>query len=326
MKNRRGNLVKTAVASFALITVYCLPFTSAQSAESPLAVLSRVEGKVRVMKPEQEKWRSGKTGMFLYGGDSIKTGKRAKAVINFISGVEISVNAETEFTIKAEKEKGRKKEELDLIMGELLSKVPKGGDYRVKTPQAVAAVRGTRFGVASGGGMTSVYVLDGTVDVFNDFGKVNCKKGEKTNVGAGSAPAAPEEMEEDEMDKQSEWSEPDKEEVEIKIELKSEKGFIAGLLMEVELTAVIQSGKDEFKGRIEIETTPDDFDVVKVEPWTDGALRFFCIKEAAGPAVINVTGDDIKTIVTAINFAEAKEKELRLKLDDDRELKLKFTK
>ena len=299
-----------------------LIFNSAQSAESPLAVLSKAEGKVRIMKPGQEKWLTGKTGMFLYGGDRIKTEKNSKAVINFVSGVEISVNAETEFTIKAEEEKGQKKEELDLVMGELLSKVPKGGDYKVKTPQAVAAVRGTKFGVQSVGGMTSVYVLDGEVDVFNSYGKISCRKGEKTTVGSGAAPSSPEEMKEEEMKEQSDWSEPEKEEVELKIELKSEKGFIAGLPLEVELTA---EGPD-YKGKIQIETSPDDFKVTKVKPWTDGVLKFYCIKETAGPAVINVTGKDIKTIVTAVNFDEAQEKELRLELNDDRKLKLKFTK
>ncbi|MFH1956858.1 MAG: FecR family protein [bacterium] len=296
---------------------------SARSAESPLAVLSKAEGKVRVMKPEQEKWLTGKTGMFLYGGDRIKTEKSSKAVINFISGVEISVNAETEFMIKAEEDKGQKKEELDLIFGELLSKVPKGGDYKVKTPQAVTAVRGTKFGVIAGGGMTSVYVLDGEVDVFNSYGKISCRKGEKTTVGPGAAPTAPEDMKEEDMEKQAGWSEPEKEDVEIKIELKSEKGFIAGLPLEVELTA---EGSDDYKGKIQVETTPDDFNVTKVMPWTDGALKFYCIKETAGPAVINVTGKDIKTIVTAVNFDEAQEKELRLELNDDRKLKLKFTK
>jgi len=322
--NNRGNFVKTAAGGFILFTVCCLLFTAPAAADvSPLAVLSKTEGKVRIMKPEQEKWKSGKTGMFLYGGDRIKTEKRSKAVINFISGVEISVNAETEFMIKVEEDKGQRKEELELMLGELLSKVPKGGDYKVKTPQAVTAVRGTKFGVIAGSGQTAVYVLDGAVDVFNSYGKISCGKGEKTTVGSGAAPAAPEKMKEEDMEKQAGWSEPDKEEVEIKIELKSEKGFIAGLPLEVELTA---EGSDEFKGRIQIETTPDDFKVTKVKPWTDGALKFYCIKGAAGPAVINVTGKDIKTIVTAVNFDEAEEKELRLKLNDDRELKLKFTK
>lgn len=315
-------LTCSRVILFSLVSVLlCSLVTNGDAAGSPLAVLSKTEGRVRVMRSGAEKWKKAGQGVFLYEGDSIKTGKKSKAVINFISGIEIDVNSNTEFKINMEEEKGKKKEELDLIMGEILSKVQKGTDYRVKTPQAVTAVRGTKFGVVAGAGQTSVYVLDGTVDVYNDFGTVSCGKGEKTSVGSGAAPAPPEEMEEEEIEEQSGWQEPEKEEIELKVEINSGKGLITGVEVEVVITA-----DKEYEGKIEINTTPDDFEVTRVEPWAERVLKFYCIKTEPGQAVININNDDVKTIIMMISFDEPKEKKLSLELDDGRKLELKFTK
>ena len=303
---------------FTLLFCYFAPKGAA--AETPLAVISKVEGRVTVKKAEYTKWSGATTGEFLFQGDAIKTGSKSKAVINFVSGVEIDVNENTEFTIKTADEGGTKKEELDMILGEILSKVRVGTDYSVKTPQAVAAVRGTHFGVRMRGAVTEVYVLDGVVDVFNSYGKMSCKKGQKTTVAAGAPPEEPKEAEDAELEEDANWQS-DKAEIELKIDLLSEKGFIAGVTLEVTLTAPA-----EYDGRIDINTNPGDFEVTKVFPLSGGVMKFYCMKDKPGPAVINITGDGIKTIITAINFDEAKEKELKLKLDDGRTLNLKFKK
>lgn len=107
----------------------------------------------------------------------------------------------------------------------------------------------------------------------------------------------------------------------MKLDLHSEKGFIAGVPLEVVLTA-----KKEYKGKIEINTNPGDFKVMKVTPWAAGVMKFYCMKAKPGPAVINVNAADIKTIIAAINFGEPTEQELKLKLNDGRSLNLKFKK
>jgi len=324
----KANYFKLAAAL--VLSVLLCPVSALEPDASPMAVMSKTEGKVLVLSSGGEKWNRGRTGDFLFEGDSIKTGRKSLAVINFISGIEIEVNENTEFTIKLSERHGGKMEEMDMVLGEILSKVRKGADYRVRTPQAVTAVRGTKFGVRASANSTEVYVLEGTVDVFNSYGKISCNQGEKTTVGAGESPAAPEKLKDNALDEESSWTGKKKEELNIELELKSEKGFIAGLPVEVNLKAGAQ-----YDGKIEVKTSSEDFEVsAGGRKWrasgkfkmAGGVLTFYCRKKHPGPGVMTIDNDDIKTLIMAVNFDEVKEKKLKLKLGDGRELNLKFKK
>jgi len=307
------------------------PYTAVLDAASPLAVISETAGRVSVMSASSAgKWVKAKTGDFLFEGDRVKTAKKSRAVINFISGIEIEVNEETEFVIKLSEKQGDRREEMDMILGEILSKVRPGADYRVRTPQAVAAVRGTKFGMRALGNMTEVYVLDGMVDVFNDYGKILCKQGEKTSVGAGASPTSPEKLEGEYLDKESSWAAGEKEELNIELEIKSDRGFLAGLPLELNLKAPAQ-----YDGKIDVKTSSEDFELSSDgKKWrgssrfkmSGGALTFYCRKRLPGPGVLTIDNDDMKTIITAVNFDEPKEKMLKLRLDDGREMDIQFKK
>lgn len=64
------------------------------------------------------------------------------------------------------------------------------GGFQVATPQAIAAVRGTRWAVDTGGGKTSVLVLRGRVSVRRPASPaaVTLGPGEGVDVESGSAP------------------------------------------------------------------------------------------------------------------------------------------
>ncbi|MCD6311561.1 MAG: FecR domain-containing protein [Elusimicrobia bacterium] len=328
-KSNAANYFKLTAAALVL-SVLLYPLSALEPDVSPMAVMSKVDGKVLSLSSGGEKWNRVKTGYFLFEGDKIKTAKKARAVMNFISGVEIEVNENTEFTIKLSERQGGKREEMDMILGEILSKVRKGADYSVRTPQVVTAVRGTKFGVRASANSTEVYVLEGQVDVFNSYGKISCKQGEKTTVGAGEPPAAPEKLKDDAMDEESLWRGEERKELKVELELKSEKGFIAGLPIEVKLKA-----GEKYDGKIDVKTSAEDFELSSDgKKWrasgrfkmVDGVLVFYCRKMRFGPGVLTIDNDDIKTLITAVNFDEAKEKKLKLKLGDGRELNLKFKK
>ncbi|MBA3052425.1 MAG: FecR family protein [Candidatus Omnitrophota bacterium] len=341
MKIIEGDQVlKSLRMAFASLLLFVISYPSPASDASPLAVISKMEGSVSLMSAASksavsgaasgEKWRKAGTGDFLFQGDRIKTAKKSRAVINFISGIEIEVNEETEFVIKLSEKQGDRREEMDMILGEILSKVRKGADYSVRTPQAVTAVRGTKFGVRASGNITEVYVFEGMVDVFNSYGKILCKEGEKTSVGAGASPSPPAQLEKEDMSKKSLWTGKQKQELDVEMELKSEKGFIAGLPVEVSLKAPAQ-----YDGKIDVKTSSKDFELSAAgKKWrgaarfkmSGGALTFYCRKKRPGPGVMTIDNDDIKTLITAVNFDEAKEKKLKLKLDDGREMDIQFKK
>jgi ferric-dicitrate binding protein FerR (iron transport regulator) len=64
------------------------------------------------------------------------------------------------------------------------------GGFEVITPQAIAAVRGTKWAVDVAGGKTSVFVVTGRVAVAREYGSpgVELGAGEGVDVEAGTAP------------------------------------------------------------------------------------------------------------------------------------------
>jgi ferric-dicitrate binding protein FerR (iron transport regulator) len=75
----------------------------------------------------------------------------------------------------------------------LLIEAPAGaveGGFEVITPQAIAAVRGTKWAVDVADGKTSVFVVTGRVAVARGYGSpgVELEPGEGVDVEAGTAP------------------------------------------------------------------------------------------------------------------------------------------
>jgi hypothetical protein len=72
----------------------------------------------------------------------------------------------------------------------LLLDAPSGKSFEVITPQAIAAVRGTKWAVDAGAGKTSVFVVRGRVDVRRQSGGggVVLRAGDGVDVDRGTAP------------------------------------------------------------------------------------------------------------------------------------------
>ena len=76
------------------------------------------------------------------------------------------------FELKDHNRDGRV-DSVELSNKALLIEVPKkpgGNRFNVVTPQAIAAVRGTKWAVDASGGKTSVFVVDGSVNVARPAG------------------------------------------------------------------------------------------------------------------------------------------------------------
>jgi ferric-dicitrate binding protein FerR (iron transport regulator) len=71
-----------------------------------------------------------------------------------------------------------------------VSKKPGGHNFRVATPQAIAAVRGTKWAVDVGAGKTSVFVANGSVSVGRRAGggSVTLGPGEGVDVDTTAGP------------------------------------------------------------------------------------------------------------------------------------------
>lgn len=201
------------------LSMMCLLlFTSALAFAEPMyGVLMVVKGSVKVTTASKQTI-DAKVGGKVYEGDSILTAADARAKIVMADRNVINVNPDTQVVIaKYENDaaSGKKNVELNLLKGKVRNNVEQTYDgekskFLIKTPTAVAGVRGTQF-LASFDvktRMTSVVTFKGSVTLASvgPAGKiigtpVTIKKGEMTQSAPDKAPEPPKAVPKEDMKK-----------------------------------------------------------------------------------------------------------------------------
>lgn len=191
-----------------LSTVLFSVFISASAfAESMYGVLMVVKGSVKVQSASKQT-TDAKVGSKVIEGDTIITGADARAKVVMADRNVINVNPDTQVVIaKYENDaaSGKKNVEMNLLQGKVRNNVEQTYDgeknkFLIKTPTAVAGVRGTQFlaGFNPQTQMTSIVTFKGSVTLASVgpngtiIGKpVTVNKGQMTSSSANSAPEAP---------------------------------------------------------------------------------------------------------------------------------------
>ncbi len=158
------------------------------------ARIVRATGSVSVLLASEglSKPYPAQDGLPLFPGDSVTTGNDGQAFVTLSGRHSISVLPNSEITVSSVS----KSETLfDLAMGRVLALIsPLASTERlsIETPQAVAAVRGTEFGVDATASGASVGVFDeGRVEVYGPTGRVMIGPHQETSVAPGKPPRAP---------------------------------------------------------------------------------------------------------------------------------------
>lgn len=130
-----------------------------------------------------------KNGQALKSGDAVTTGKKSLAIINLDGGGQLKLKELSRIALAADSE-------VSLGLGGAFAKIGKGaglvGSFRLRTPSAVAAVRGTEFFTAFGR-KTDVWlcVNEGAVEVTAAGQTVTVPAGKGILVTAGKGPGEP---------------------------------------------------------------------------------------------------------------------------------------
>ena len=190
-ENRGVDMKRKVLNTFvsALITLGALFFTcnlcmaedeSADFITQP-ATINKVVGEVECYSKDTNLWQKAAPEIQLTEGDKIKTaiGAKAELILQDDSFIRLKENSTLEI-IKARKETDTDatQYDLDLRVGEImldLQELTKGSEFKVQTPTAVAAVRGTTYYVRTGTMMVNgeektfveIYVDEGTVEYEN---------------------------------------------------------------------------------------------------------------------------------------------------------------
>ncbi len=192
MKNRAlNNLASALVAlsAFFFISGFCLAQEEANQSSAQPVTIGSILGRVEVLLKDEQNWQEAQSGDQLNEGDNIRTIPEAKAELIFEDGSFMGLKEKTALGLKSTRQDVSTQAiqyNLDFRVGEImleLKKLQPGSSFKVETPTAVAAVRGTTFYMRTGtrevGGrhlpFTDLYVdSDDIVDFFNLISKLGC--------------------------------------------------------------------------------------------------------------------------------------------------------
>jgi hypothetical protein len=180
--------MKFLVATLAMLLAASAPVRAQE--EKWDARLAAVSGDVTVIAADGSPEVSGEANMPLEEGDRVVVAEGGSAEVALDGGSLIALREHADFKL----EKTSKGESsFFLAVGSLLAKIQKLGTQRlhVRTPTAVASVRGTEFGVEVDGDDSHVGVFDeGKVEVTGDKGGPPelLISNQETSVRKGAAP------------------------------------------------------------------------------------------------------------------------------------------
>ncbi len=155
------------------------------------AVLKAVEGKVTVRHKGEKRFVIRPSGTELNFGDEIETKQGAHAHVVFTNGDTVLLKENTQFAMLGPARRTR----LIISAGEFLigltRKLTRGDSFSVRTPAAVAAVRGTLFWGKTDENKTSSYAsIERTITVTAHGKTLTLQPGQRVDIPFGAAPSA----------------------------------------------------------------------------------------------------------------------------------------
>jgi tetratricopeptide (TPR) repeat protein len=192
------------IAILMLLGFYLLSGPEARAA-SPLAGrLINFQGAVAVAPAGTQAWQPARLNHDIFAGDAIRTGEDSRAAILCVDESQLKLNENTLLVLNSVAPSPR------LGLAEIkpaqagaaphsLYRVPKGEiwlrnnkekfPFAVETPTVTAAIRGTEFNLrVAQDGSSYLVLLNGKLQLSNDFGQLSLGAGEEGLVRAGQAP------------------------------------------------------------------------------------------------------------------------------------------
>lgn len=137
----------------------------------------------------EDAWRAAQVRQDVVSGDTLRTNAIGNLAILFADQTQIRVGRNSTLTVN-DIASGQGNTQLNLQAGQVWARASRGGTgVDVKTPAAVAAIRGTDWTLSvDGSGKTSLIVLEGVVELKNAQGAVTVRQGEGAVAAIGQAP------------------------------------------------------------------------------------------------------------------------------------------
>ena len=170
-----------------LVTGHALADIVPRTGSSAGSVISRKTGE-EVRFIDVSAWRGVDVHQDLLPGDVLRTNALGQLAVLFSDRTQLRLGRNTTLLVKAV---GAASDSVfGLQSGSVWGRAERGGlGLTVETPAAAAAIRGTDFSLSVGAdGRTALIVLEGVVDLSNEFGSVTVRRGEAATARIGEKP------------------------------------------------------------------------------------------------------------------------------------------
>jgi hypothetical protein len=152
-----------------IIIISALAMAIPSIAATKAAEVTTAKGRVEIVHGDAVMGKRAKKGAELVIKDIVRTKRRGYAEVGFVDGSSVKVFEKSRMTINGI-ERTTDGYNAEIQKGKVLFKVEKmadvAGDFRVKTTNSIIGVKGTTFGIVSGGLVTIVEVYNGNVEVL----------------------------------------------------------------------------------------------------------------------------------------------------------------
>jgi hypothetical protein len=158
-----------------IAAAFVLIFARACAAQEAVASIVKTQGKVETAAAGTEEWKHAPVGTALTNGMKIRTGREAEALVQWKQGHILKVFGMSTVTIDRSEMNGDKENtRLDINNGKVFVKAHKlasdDSKFEVKTPTAIAGVRGTEFMVEVSGesSVSTITLIQGQLDIAGE--------------------------------------------------------------------------------------------------------------------------------------------------------------
>ncbi len=152
--------------------------------------LASVQNHVESRSAGAAEWTPSVRNQVLFARDRVRTGAASRAAILYSDQTLHRINEKSEVEVLPPD--AGNPGVIKVISGQHYFSSRRPKDYgRIETPTVTAAIRGTEFVVdvdLDAGGTTTITMIEGIVDAFNDFGSLRVHAGEAAFVEPGKAP------------------------------------------------------------------------------------------------------------------------------------------
>ncbi len=153
-----------------LMVLFCIVFVGSAQQGKRFGIITLPLGRVEVQKAGSDQWKKAGVKQPVYVNDKIRTRAKSRAEISLTGGGKMRIGEKSELELLQADVMGMKKDyNANLKKGNVWVSAKAGfGEKKnvvVRTPTAVAAIRGTKYRVEAGEEESSVLVYQGEVEV-----------------------------------------------------------------------------------------------------------------------------------------------------------------